>query len=429
MSSSISKRHFLRSSTALVALPFMESMGFRRFAKAAPVAKAPKRMAFLGVGFGFSQKSWYPDIKETGENWKISHGLSPLERHQKDLTVIQNLYHQYSNEAHWGSTMWLTGANRYAVPGQSFHNTISVDQVAAEQLGRDTRFTSIQLSTKGNADGHGPGLSLAWNRQGKPVSALDNPLAAFHRLFSDSTVPLAQRQADLKKQRSLLDTVLEDAKSTRGKLTQTDKDKLDEYFQSIRDIEIRISKEEEWLDVPKPKPDASLTQPAKGVNGVAEIEIMYDLMVAAMQVDVTRVLTYRQPLNSVLQSMGASITAHNMSHYADGDRKVLSEERDQKQSEMLARFIDKLKATPDVDGSRLFDNVTLTMGSNIHSIHYLTNCPTVVTGGGSGIQHGRHLVMPEKTPLCNLWLSLLNGSGIKADSHGDSTGQIGELFG
>ncbi|NRB74899.1 MAG: DUF1552 domain-containing protein [Verrucomicrobiales bacterium] len=429
MSSSISKRHFLRSSTALVALPFMESMGFRRFAKAAPVAKAPKRMAFLGVGFGFSQKSWYPDINETGENWKISQGLSPLERHQKDLTVIQNLYHQYSNEAHWGSTMWLTGANRYAVPGQSFHNTISVDQAAAEQLGRDTRFTSIQLSTKGNADGHGPGLSLAWNRQGKPVSALDNPLAAFHRLFSDSTVPLAQRQADLKKQRSLLDTVLEDAKSTRGKLTQTDKDKLDEYFQSIRDIEIRISKEEEWLDVPKPKPDASLTQPAKGVNGVAEIEIMYDLMVAAMQVDATRVLTYRQPLNSVLQSMGASITAHNMSHYADGDRKVLSEERDQKQSEMLARFIDKLKATPDVDGSRLFDNVTLTMGSNIHSIHYLTNCPTVVTGGGSGIQHGRHLVMPEKTPLCNLWLSLLNGSGIKADSHGDSTGQIGELFG
>ena len=103
MSSSISKRHFLRSSTALVALPFMESMGFRRFAKAAPVAKAPKRMAFLGVGFGFSQKSWYPDINETGENWKISQGLSPLERHQKDLTVIQNLYHQYSNEAHWAA--------------------------------------------------------------------------------------------------------------------------------------------------------------------------------------------------------------------------------------------------------------------------------------------------------------------------------------
>lgn len=424
------RRHFLRSSSTLIALPFLESIGFQRFAVAKSVTEAPKRFAFLGVGFGFSRDSWYPDIKQTGVDWEISEGLAPLKRHKKDFTVIQNLDNQFSNEAHWGSTFWLTGANRYGEPGQSFHNTISVDQVAAEALGKDTRFTSMQLSAKGNnADGHGPGLSLAWNRQGKPVASLNTPLAAFHRLFSDNTMPLAQRQAALKKQRSLLDTVLEDARSTQRSLTKTDQDKLDEYFQSIREIEIRLSKEEAWLDVPKPRPDGSLKAPAKAVNGVEEIKVMYDLMIAAMQVDATRVLTYRQPLNSVLKSMGASITAHNMSHYANGARKVVSQQRDTKQSELLAYFIDKLKSTRDVDGTTLFDNVTVTMGSNINSIHYLTNCPTVVTGGGSGIRHGRHLVMPKKTPLCNLWLSLLNGSGIETKSHGDSSGQIGELFG
>ena len=425
----MNKRHFLRSSSALIALPFLESIGFQRFARAKEITKAPKRFAFLGVGFGFTRDSWYPSIRQTGANWELTEGLAPLQRHKQDLTVIQNLNNQFNNEAHWGSTFWLTGANRYAEPGQSFHNTISVDQVAVESLGKDTRFTSIQLATKGNSDGHGPGLSLAWNRQGKPVAALNTPLAAFHRLFSDNTTPLAQRQAALEKQQSILDTVLEDARSTKRSLTKTDKDKLDEYFQSIREIETRLAKEEEWLDVPKSKPDGLRKAPSKSVNGVEEIKVMYDLMVAAMQVDATRVITYRQPLNSVIKSMGASITAHNMSHYAEGARKEVSQQRDAKQSELLAHLIDRLKATRDVDGSTLFDNITLTMGSNINSIHYLTNCPTVVTGGGSGIKHGRHLLMPEKTPLCNLWLSLLNGSGIETASHGDSTGQIGELFG
>lgn len=423
-----SRRFFLRSSSALIALPFLESIGFRRFAAAEPVAKAPKRLAFLGVGFGFTRDTWYPNIKKTGADWEMSEGLAPLERHKDDITVIQNLSNQFSNEAHWGSTFWLTGANRYAEPGQSFHNTISVDQVAAEALGKDTRFTSIQLSTKGNNDGHGPGLSLAWNRQGKPVAALDTPVAAFHRLFSDDKTPLEQRQAGLLKQRSILDTVLEDAKSTKQGLTKTDKDKLDEYFQSIREIETRLSKEEEWLDVPKTKPDQQLQAPDKGIDGVEEVKVMYDLMVAALQVDATRVLTYRQPLNTFIKSMGATITAHNMSHYSEGARKEVSKQRDAKQSELLAHFIDRLKATKEADGSSLFDNTTVTMGSNINSIHYLTNCPTVVTGGGSGIQHGRHIVTDPKTPLCNLWLSLLNGSGIQTEAHGDSSGQIDSLF-
>lgn len=424
------RRHFLRSSTALIALPLLESIGFRRFARAAEPTAPPKRIAFLGMGFGTTQETWYPDTKTTGRDYQLPLGLQPLAKHKDDITIIQNLSNQYNNEAHWGSTFWLTGANRYAEPGQSFHNSISADQVAAEQLGRDTRFTSVQLGYQGGDNsGHGPGLSLAWNRQGKPVAAHNTPVAAFHRLFAQDNTPLAERQAALLQQRSILDTVLEDAKSAQRNLTKTDKDKIDEYFQSIREIETRLSKEEQWLDVPKKRPQGGFTEPDKSLEGYEEIKIMYDLIVAAMQVDASRVFTYRQPLDTFIRSLGATISAHNMSHYSNGARREVSEMRDRTQSELLARFIDKLKATKEPDGTRLYDHTTLTLGSNIHSIHYLTNCPTIVTGGGSGFQHGQHLVMPEKTPLCNLWLTQLQGTGIEVESHGDSTGVIAELVG
>ena len=143
---SSTRRGFLRSSSALIALPFLESFGFRRFASAAAPAASPKRFVFLGMGFGVTKESWYPDQKDTGLDYTLPEGLAPLAKHKADMTIIQNLANQYNNEAHWGSTFWLTGANRYAEPGQSFANTDSVDQVAAEQLGGDTRFSSVQLS-------------------------------------------------------------------------------------------------------------------------------------------------------------------------------------------------------------------------------------------------------------------------------------------
>ena len=117
-----------------------------------------------------------------------------------------------------------------------------------------------------------------------------------------------------------------------------------------------------------------------------------------------------------------------MSHYTSGERRTVSEQRDEKQSQLLAGFIDKLKASKEPDGSSLFDNLSLSYGTNINSIHYLTNCPTIVTGGGAGIDHGKHIVTKKGTPLCNLWLSLLQGVGLDVDSHGDSNGVIKELF-
>lgn len=426
-----SRRTFLRSSSALIALPALESLGWRRFASAAAAkAPPPKRMVFLGMGWGVTKETWFPNKSETGHNYTLPAGLQPLARHKADFTVIQNLSNQFTNEAHWGSTFYLTGANRYAEPGQSFHNSISADQVAAEALGRNTRFTSVQLGCgKASNSGHGPGLSMSWSRQGKPISGYNDPVTAFHRLFSDDQTPLAQRQAMLLQRRSVLDTVLEDARSVQRGLSKTDTDKLSEYFDSIRDIETRLSKEEQWLNVPKRKPADPLEEPTGKIAGYEEVKVMYDLIIAAMQVDATRVLTYRQPVESFIKSLGATISGHNMSHYDQGERRSVSEMRDQKNTELLAYMIDRLKASREPDGSSLYDHVSLSFGSNIHSVHHLVNCPTIITGGGAGVKHGRHLVMDNpKTPLCNLWLSLLQGNGIQVDEHGDSSGTIPKLF-
>jgi len=423
-----SRRHFLRSASALIALPALESFGFRKLAPAATAEKSrPKRAVFLNFGWGVTNETWFPDLKQTGADYLLPPGLVPLARHKADFTVVQGLSNKFANEAHWGSTFWLTGANRYAEPGQSMHNSISVDQVAALQFGKETRFASLQLNSPDvNNSGHGPGLSLAWDSRGKPVAGLDNPVFAFHKLFSADTTPLAERQAMLAQKRSVLDAVLTDAGDLQRSLNKTDTAKLDEYFQSIRDIETRLGKDEQWLNVLKPK--AALTEPKQGLAGRDEVALMYDIIVAALQTDSTRVITYRQPVGTLLQSLAIKVAPHDMSHYSPGERMEASQKRDIAQSELLARLIDKLKATKEPDGTSLFDHTVLAYGSNIRTIHYLDNCPTILAGGGAGLKRGQHISLPKNTPLSNTWLTLLHGLGIKAERHGDSTGIIKELI-
>ncbi len=428
MKTSFSRRHFLRGTGVLIALPALESIGFRRFASAAENTPGtpPKRAVFLGFGFGVTEESWYPDIKQTGAQYELSEGLAPLARHQKDLTVVQGCSNQYNNEAHWGSTFWLTGANRYSVPGQSFANSISADQVAAQHLGQDTRFTSLQLGSKdAKGSGHGPGLSLAWDQRGKPVAGHNTPLQLYHKLFSASNLPLAQRQAAIAEKRSVLDAVLAQAKQVQRGLSKTDTDKLDEYFQGIRDIEIQLSKEEAWLEIPKAKPP--IDEPASGLKGKDEIKVMYHLIAAALQTDNTRVISYRQPVASLLQSLDINMAPHNMSHYTPGERMQASEKRDIAQSELLAGLLDQLKATKEADGSSLLDHVALAYGSNIRSMHYLDNCPTILAGGGAKLKMGQHLALSKDTPLCDVWLTMLNGLGVPSDRHGDSSGVVKKL--
>ncbi len=428
MNNKIHRRHFLRGTGALIALPALESIGYRLFASAASEATTviPKRAVFMGMGFGVTKETWYPDLKDTGADYKLTEGLAPLARHKKDFTILQGCSNQYSNEAHWGSTFWLTGANRYSVPGQNMANSISADQVIAQHLGQGTRFASMQLdSSDGSASGHGPGASLSWDQRGKPVAGSKDPVEVFHKLFSADNLPLEQRQAAINQKRSVLDAVLTEAKRMQRGLTKTDNDKLDEYFQGIRDIETRLSKDEDWLDVPKAK--APIEEPSPGLKGREEIEVMYNLIVAALQTNSTRVLSYRLPGQNLLKSLDISLSAHNISHYSPGERMEASKTRDKVHSQLLAGLIDQLKATKEVDGSSLFDHPALAFGSNISSIHYLDNCPTLLTGGGANLKLGQHLSLPKDTPLCNVWLTMLQGLGIQTERHGDSSGVVKEL--
>jgi hypothetical protein len=432
MNASPTRRLFLRSSTAMIALPTLESFGFRRFASAAPAATPPKRMIFLSFGYGVTEASWYPDPTKTGPNYKLPPGLEPLAKHKADFTVIQGLTNKFANEGHWGSTLWLTGANRYAEPGQSFHNSISADQVAAAHLGQETRFPSIQLNggsaTEMGGSGHGPGLSLAWDVRGKPIGGFDTPVDAYHRLFSTDKTPVAQQKAMLAQRRSVLDTVRENARELQQQLNKKDNEKLNEYFEAIRDIETRLGKEDRWIGVPQPK--TAMPEPKPGMVGREEIRLMYDLMVAAFQTDSTRVFTFRQPVKSLLPSLEIKVHPHDMSHYHAvlGEKLDASQRRDAAQSELLAGLLAKLKATKEADGSRLFDHTCLVYGSNLRTGHSLDNCPTVVAGGGAGIKLGHHIVVPKNTPLCNLWLTLLHGVGAKVERHGDSTGLLKEAI-
>lgn len=434
MNSALPRRHFLQTSTALIALPFFESFGFRRFASAAPAKTAlqshPKRMLFIGFGWGVTEESWYPKQGQRGAEYTLPSGLAPLERHKADFSIVQGLANRYTTNGHFGSTFWLTGANEFGEPGQSFHNGISADQVAAGHLGKDVRYDSLSLDCGAAAatSGHGTGLSLSWDSRGKPVGGPKNPVEAFHRLFAKDTTPLDQQKAMFMQRRSTLDHALQEARDLQRRLGKTDNAKLDEYLQGIRDIETRLSRDEQWLSVPRP--DAPISEPAPGLAGYEEIKLMYDLMVAALQTDSTRVLSYRQPVSSLLTSLKVKMDAHTMSHYhqSRGEALEASQKRDQAQSELLAHLLDQLKAAKQADGSSLLDHTTLVYGSNIRTGHSLDNCPTLLAGRGAGVKLGHNIVFPKDTPLCNAWLTLLQGSGVPTERHGDSTGTLPELL-
>ena len=274
--------------------------------------------------------------------------------------------------------------------------------------------------------GHGPGLSLSWDSGGKPVAGLNSPALLFHRLFSEESLPLARRQALLAQERSVLDTVLSDARRLQRGLTKSDNEKLEEYFQGIREIEMRLSKDEQWLGVAKP--GAPLAEPAANLQGKEEVKLMYDLMVAAFQTDSTRIFSYRLPTESFVKSLNIKVALHDLSHYAPGERMEASQVRDRAQSELLAGLLDRLKGVREADGSSLLDHTSLVYGSNLRTVHNLENCPTLVAGGGAGVKLGQHLMASKNTPLCNLWLTLLRGVGVEAERHGDSSGVLKELI-
>ena len=427
----VSRRRFLQAGSALIALPWLSLGAGATLSAAEPLPTGPrKRLIFLGFGWGVTEESWYPKVADQGPGYALPPGLQPLARHKADFTIVQNLTHRFATNGHYGGTFWLTGANEFGEPGQGFHTSISADQAAAAHLGGDVRFDSLALDCGDTAgrSGHGPGLSLSWDARGKPVGGPRNPLEAFHRLFSRDGAPIAQRKLALAQRRSVMDRALAEARDLQRDLGKTDNGKLDEYLQGIRDIETRLGREEKWLAVPQP--DAPLREPPADASGHDEIELMYEIMVAALQTDSTRVMTYRQPTHTLVASLGITMDSHTMSHYHGprGEKLEASQRRDLAQSELLAGLLDRLKAVQGADGSRLLDHTTVVYGSNIRTGHSVDNRPTIIAGRGAGLKMGQHLVAPKDTPLCNAWLTVLRGPGAAVERHGDGTGVIKELI-
>ncbi|MEN8773795.1 MAG: DUF1552 domain-containing protein [Akkermansiaceae bacterium] len=428
-SDSSTRRSFLRLGSSVLALPFLESFATTEAASATP----PKRMIFLGGGFGFTKDTFYP--RDAGRFSKIgmTEGLTPLARHKDDITMVTNLTNLGASNPHGGSTSYLTGANVAGTPGKRFHNSISCDQIAAEHLGKETRYSSLILSAKesdgGSNSGHGNGLSLSWDESGNPIPGINRPLDLFHQLFASPGDSRTELDARLKKKQSILDLVRIDGGGMKRSLSKGDREKIDEYFTGVRQVEKGLERQAKWADIPKP--DAPFEAPDEGITGEQAIHLMYDMIIVALQTGMTNVVTYRQPVCSLLAGMGIKLKAHSLSHYGFSQPRILaSRERDKKCSTLFAHFIDRLKEAKDSDGTRLFDNCIVSYGSNLRSGHELKNVPAILSGGGAkDIQHGRNIVLPKKdTPLANYWLTLMQQAGIKTDQFSHSTGILPELL-
>ncbi len=414
----------------MLAVPFLETFASAKATAAAP----PKRMIFLGGGFGFTKDTFYPEKAGRFSEIGLTEGLAPLKRHQDDITMVTNLTNLGATDPHGGSVSYLTGANVAGTPGKRFHNSISCDQVAAQHLSQNTRFSSLTLSAKesdgGQNSGHGQGLSLSWDDSGNPLPGINKPIELFRLLFANPNDSRAELDSRLKKKQSILDLVRLDGGAMKRKLSRGDQEKLDEYFTGVRQIEKGLEREAKWADIPKP--EAPFPEPGEGLTGEQEIHLMYDMLISALQTDATRVASYRQPVCSLLSGMGVKLKAHSLSHYGFSQPRIqASRERDKKCISLFAHFIDRLKEAKDIDGSRLYDNCIVSYGTNLRSGHELKNLPALLSGGAAkDIKHGSHIILPEEdTPLANYWLTLMKQADVPVETFSHSTGIVPELLG
>ncbi|MCM8532826.1 MAG: DUF1552 domain-containing protein [Lentisphaeraceae bacterium] len=419
----MNRRNFIKASGSLIFLPSLSSTAAE--VKTTDLSK----LLFIGYGYGPTH-DWYPDTKQVGKKFDLTRPLEPLKEFKEDFSIISNLSHRNGRNVHGSCQTFLTGADTSRVRGKVFHNDVSCDYVAATKLGLMNRFTNLVLSGKGG--GTGRGLSMTWDAVGNPVAGITDPVQFFNIVFSDGTVSKAERLEKLYKKQSVLDTVVGQMKGLQSNVSKKDRSKLDEYLTGVRDIETRLRKDIDWIDVPPPK--ATMSKPGSGLEGYRRLEVMADIMVAALQTNQTRVSSLRIGSDDLMKQLctevGSRMSGHNMSHYGSDDaRRKASERRDILHSQFLAHVLKKMKSIKTTSGKTLLDSTIVTMGSGVRNKHGLKNLPILVAGGTSGLlKQGQHIVMKElDSRLSNLWLTLLKQSGAGVDSFSDSNGLINEL--
>jgi hypothetical protein len=433
----ISRRTLLRGLGVTVALPWLEAM--MPVARAASTAKSPNRMAFFYVPNGVNMAEWTP--KAEGSDFELPSILEVLKPHQKNFSVLTGLTADKARAHGDGGGdharalgAFLTGCQPNKTDGTEIRAGVSVDQVAAARLADQTRLASLELGIEpgamaGNCDsGYSCVYSgcMAWKSAAQPLPKEVNPKLVFERLFANG--PDSVRQARDAKRKSVLDFVKEDSKELAGKLGVNDNRKLDEYFSSVRDIELRIARSEKMPPVKAPEG----TKVPDGIpkNYEEHIRMMYDLLALAFQADITRVSTYvmaNEGSNRSYPFIGVSEGHHDLSHHGRDPKKLEKiREINKFHTKQLAYFLDKLGSIKEGAGT-LLDNCMLVYGSGNSDgdAHNHDNLPILLAGGGSGtIKQGRHIKYKKETPLNNLWLAMLDRMDVKMEKLGDSTGAL-----
>lgn len=412
-----SRRAFIRTAGACLALPALKSIG-------AAAAEAPKRLAFLYIPNGVNAAKW--DVTGGGAGYELSPTLLPLRQLRDEFTVISNLRHE---SATWGedgpgdharaTSVYLTGIRPKKTAGPDIRLGVSVDQIAAAQIGHQTRLPSLELSADGirSAGKCDSGYScayqynLSWKSATQPLPAEQNPRAVFDRLFGCSQI-----------RKSVLDAALEDARELRKRVNAEDGAKLDQYLDSVREIEKRIESAESTNAEIRPDPEIP--------DGIPEsyqdhIRVLLDLMVLAFENDATRIITFmlaHDGSNRSFPAIGVPEAHHQLSHHRDQGPKLEKIAKiDRFYVEQLRYFLEKMKA------SNLLNDSMVVYGGCIRdgNAHNHDNLPVILAGGGGGsLNPGRHLAAPADTAMTNLYLKLIRELGVKTDRVGDSTGEL-----
>jgi Protein of unknown function (DUF1552) len=438
----ISRRTVLRGVGAAVGLPLLDAM-IPAFATAATTPATARRFGVVYHPNGVIYDKWLPN--GTGAGFEFSPTLAPLKAFRDQLIVVTNLFADEAEANGDGggdhsraSGCYLTGVHIKKSDSQ-LENGISMDQIAGKAFERDTQLRSLEMiaddnSLVGDCDlGYSCAYSttLSWMTPTLPLMAENNPRVLFERMFgaSDSTDKRV-RAARLSEDKSLLDSVNDRVSQLQKKLGRADNRKVDDYLTSLRDVERRIQKAEEQSSRELPE----VAQPA-GIPNVFEehVRLLYDLQLLAYQSDLTRVITFmygREQTGRPYPQIGVPEPHHPVTHHQNNPTKMEKCTRIQRHHLMLfGEYLEKLRNTPDGDGS-LLDHTVLLFGGGISNSDRHTHGPLptlLLGGGGMGLKGGRHLVFPEHTPMTNLQLTLLNKLGVPAEKLGDSNGQFKEL--
>ena len=424
---SLSRRKVLRGAGATLALPLLEAMQIKSFSKTNDYLKPPVRAGFFYIPNGVVQTAWHP--KDTGEGYKLSPTLEPIKPIKNDVTLLTKLdrIKVAGTDGHaQAGACWLSSASPDELSPAGYPLKKTIDQIMAEHTGKVTAFRSLELSCNPYEDNRESVYfdNISWYGHGHVARSLRDPKAVFNRLFG------VKQHIE---SGSVLDLVMDDAKSLNHSLGSTDKGKLDEYMHSVRTVEQqieRVTKRQEDINRLK---ISSPVKPWQAMTRDEFIQVMGDLMILAFRTDLTRVATIMsspERWGSPLKVHGLfdkPVDHHGMTH-GQGNQHVRSklESLDHFHIQQFTSLVMKMKNIKEGEGT-LLDNMMFTLGSGISdgSLHIYTDLPTLIAGGAGGaIKPGRHIKSEKGTPIANLWLSMINAMGVKIDQLGDSTGKL-----